>query len=301
MSMLNVDNVHTYYGNIHALKGISLYIDQGEIVTLVGGNGAGKTTTLRTIAGLLTPREGSVMLNGDSLFKYKAHEIVYKGVSMVPEGRGIFARLSVTENLEMGAYSRNNPSEIKEAMERVFTLFPRLKERRKQVGGTLSGGEQQMLATGRALMSKPSLMLMDEPSMGLAPLLVELIFETIRKINEEGVTILLVEQNALMALSIAHRGYVMQTGEIVISDTAENLKKNPTVVSGALRGKRGGSFDYYFNDYHDLQASVRDCSYTDYEYYSIGFRVSQVPEPSSLIALAGGLIGLGGMMWRGRR
>ena len=234
MSMLKIENVHTYYGNIHALKGISLYIDQGEIVTLVGGNGAGKTTTLRTIAGLLTPREGSVMLNGDSLFKYKAHEIVYKGVSMVPEGRGIFARLSVTENLEMGAYSRNNPSEIKEAMERVFTLFPRLKERRKQVGGTLSGGEQQMLATGRALMSKPSLMLMDEPSMGLAPLLVELIFETIRKINEEGVTILLVEQNALMALSIAHRGYVMQTGEIVISDTAENLKKNPTVQKAYL-------------------------------------------------------------------
>jgi branched-chain amino acid transport system ATP-binding protein len=234
MSMLTVDNVHTYYGNIHALKGITLHIEQGEIVTLIGGNGAGKTTTLRTISRLLTPREGSVTLNGDDLFKYKAHEVVYKGVSMVPEGRGIFARLSVTENLEMGAYSRNNKTEIDEAMERVFALFPRLKERRKQVAGTLSGGEQQMLATGRALMSKPTLMLMDEPSMGLAPVLVELIFDTIRKINEEGVTILLVEQNALMALSIANRGYVLQTGEIVINDTAENLKKNPTVQKAYL-------------------------------------------------------------------
>jgi len=234
MSMLNVDNVHTYYGNIHALKGITLYIDQGEIVTLIGGNGAGKTTTLRTISRLLTPREGSVTLNGDDLFKYKAHEVVYKGVSMVPEGRGVFARLTVTENLEMGAYSRSDKKELQDAMERVFTLFPRLKERRKQVAGTLSGGEQQMLATGRALMSKPTLMLMDEPSMGLAPVLVELIFETIRKINEEGVTILLVEQNALMALSIAHRGYVLQTGEIVINDTAENLKKNPTVQKAYL-------------------------------------------------------------------
>ena len=234
MSMLNVDNVHTYYGNIHALKGITLHIDEGEIVTLIGGNGAGKTTTLRTISGLLTPREGSVTLNGDNLFKYKAHEIVYKGISMVPEGRGVFARLSVTENLEMGAYSRNDKKETEAAMERVFSLFPRLKERRRQVAGTLSGGEQQMLATGRALMSRPSLILMDEPSMGLAPVLVELIFDTIRKINEEGVTILLVEQNALMALSIAHRGYVLQTGEIVINDTAENLKKNPTVQKAYL-------------------------------------------------------------------
>ena len=234
MSMLKVDNVHTYYGNIHALKGITLYIEQGEIVTLIGGNGAGKTTTLRTISGLLTPREGSVELNGESLFKYKAHEIVYKGISMVPEGRGIFARLSVTENLEMGAYSRSSKQELTEDMERVFTLFPRLKERRAQVAGTLSGGEQQMLATGRALMSRPSLLLMDEPSMGLAPVLVELIFDTIQKINKEGTTILLVEQNALMALSIAHRGYVLQTGEIVISDTAENLKKNPTVQKAYL-------------------------------------------------------------------
>jgi branched-chain amino acid transport system ATP-binding protein len=234
MSMLKVDNVHTYYGNIHALKGITLNIEKGEIVTLIGGNGAGKTTTLRTISGLLTPREGSIVLDGEDLRKFKAHEIVYKGVSMVPEGRGIFARLSVTENLEMGAYSRNSQQELTGNMDRVFTLFPRLKERRSQVAGTLSGGEQQMLATGRALMASPSLLLMDEPSMGLAPVLVELIFDTIQKINQEGTTILLVEQNALMALSIAHRGYVLQTGEIVITDTAENLKKNPTVQKAYL-------------------------------------------------------------------
>jgi len=234
MSMLKVDNVHTYYGNIHALKGITLNIEKGEIVTLIGGNGAGKTTTLRTISGLLTPREGSIDLNGESLFKFKAHQIVYKGISMVPEGRGIFARLSVTENLEMGAYSRSSQQELTGNMDRVFTLFPRLKERRSQVAGTLSGGEQQMLATGRALMASPSLLLMDEPSMGLAPVLVELIFDTIQKINQEGTTILLVEQNALMALSIAHRGYVLQTGEIVITDTAENLKKNPTVQKAYL-------------------------------------------------------------------
>ena len=223
MSILNVENVHTYYGNIHALKGISIKIDKGEIVTLIGGNGAGKTTTLRTISGLLKPREGSVSLDGQDLLKFKAHEIVYKGISMVPEGRGIFARLSVTENLEMGAYSRTSKQELQQNMERVFTLFPRLKERRTQVAGTLSGGEQQMLATGRALMANPTILLMDEPSMGLAPVLVELIFDTIQQINKTGTTILLVEQNALMALSIAHRGYVLQTGEIVISDTAENL------------------------------------------------------------------------------
>jgi len=234
MSLLKVDNVHTYYGNIHALKGISLYVDKGEIVTLIGGNGAGKTTTLRTISGLLTPREGSIELDEQDLRKFKAHEIVYKGISMVPEGRGIFARLSVTENLEMGAYSRNDKQEVNKNMERVFKLFPRLKERRSQVAGTLSGGEQQMLATGRALMASPTVLLMDEPSMGLAPVLVELIFDTIQQINREGTTILLVEQNALMALSIANRGYVLQTGEIVISDTAENLKNNPTVQKAYL-------------------------------------------------------------------
>ena len=234
MSMLTVDNVHTYYGNIHALKGVSLNIEKGEIVTLLGGNGAGKTTTLRTICGLLKPREGAVHHNGEDLLKFKAHEIVYKGISMVPEGRGVFARLTVTENLEMGAYSRNDNQEIQRNMERIYSLFPRLKERRTQVAGTLSGGEQQMLATGRALMCNPSLLLMDEPSMGLAPVLVELIFDTIQQINREGTTILLVEQNALMALGIAHRGYVLQTGQIVLSDTAENLKKNPTVQKAYL-------------------------------------------------------------------
>lgn len=234
MSILNINNVHTYYGNIHALKGISINIEKGEIVTLIGGNGAGKTTTLRTISGLLKPREGSVSLNGEDLLKYQAHEIVYKGISMVPEGRGVFARLTVLENLEMGAFSRNSKAELNANLDRVFTLFPRLKERRTQVAGTLSGGEQQMLATGRALMANPTVLLMDEPSMGLAPVLVELIFDTIQQINKEGTTILLVEQNALMALAIADRGYVLQTGEIVISDTAENLKKNPTVQKAYL-------------------------------------------------------------------
>jgi len=234
MTMLKVDNVNTYYGNIHALKGVNLTIEQGEIVTLIGGNGAGKTTTLRTISGLIKPREGSVTFDNQDLLKYQAHEIVYKGISMVPEGRGIFARLTVTENLEMGAFSRSSNQELSDDFERIFKLFPRLKERRTQVAGTLSGGEQQMLATGRALMSHPRLLLMDEPSMGLAPVLVELIFETIQQINKEGVTILLVEQNALMALSVAHRGYVLQTGEIVISDTADNLKNNPTVQKAYL-------------------------------------------------------------------
>ncbi len=234
MSILNIDNIHTYYGNIHALKGISLNIEKGEIVTLIGGNGAGKTTSLRTISGLLKPREGNISLNGEDLLKYQAHEIVYKGISMVPEGRGVFARLTVLENLEMGAFSRNSKEEVTRNMDRVFTLFPRLKERRTQVAGTLSGGEQQMLATGRGLMSNPTILLMDEPSMGLSPVLVELIFDTIQQINKEGTTILLVEQNALMALSIAHRGYVLQTGEIIISDTAENLKNNPTVQKAYL-------------------------------------------------------------------
>jgi branched-chain amino acid transport system ATP-binding protein len=234
MSMLTLKNVNTYYGNIHALKGIDLHIEQGEIVTLIGGNGAGKTTTLRTIAGLLKPREGAITYENQDLLKYPAHEIVYKGVSMVPEGRGVFARMSVTENLEMGAYSRNDKAEAGRNIERVFGLFPRLKERRNQLAGTLSGGEQQMLATGRALMANPRLLLMDEPSMGLAPVLVELIFDTIQQINKEGVTILLVEQNALMALSIAHRGYVLQTGEIILTDTAENLKNDPNVQKAYL-------------------------------------------------------------------
>ncbi|MCC6261336.1 MAG: ABC transporter ATP-binding protein [Anaerolineales bacterium] len=234
MSMLTINNVHTYYGNIHALKGINLSIEQGEIVTLIGGNGAGKTTTLRTVSGLLKPREGSVVFEGENLAKYKAHELVYKGISMVPEGRGVFASLSVTENLEMGSYILKSKQEAEKNMEHVFTLFPRLKERRNQLAGTLSGGEQQMLATGRALMANPRLVLMDEPSMGLAPVLVELIFDIIQQINKEGVTVLLVEQNALMALSIAHRGYVLQTGEIIISDSAAKLKNDPAVQKAYL-------------------------------------------------------------------
>ncbi len=234
MPMLELENVHTYYGNIHALKGISLNVEKGEIVTLIGANGAGKSTTLRTITGLLRPREGHIYLEGADLAKYKSHEVVFNGIAMVPEGRGIFARLTIAENLEMGAYSRKSKTEIEQDIERVFTLFPRLKERRNQLGGTLSGGEQQMLATGRALMARPRLLLMDEPSMGLSPVLVELIFDTIQQINKEGTTILLVEQNALMALSVANRGYVLQSGEIVLSDTAENLKNNPTVQKAYL-------------------------------------------------------------------
>ncbi len=234
MAMLTVDDIHTYYGNIHALKGISLEVEEGEIVTLIGANGAGKTTTLRTISGLLKPRHGTVYLEGDDLSKYPAHDIVYMGVAMVPEGRGIFSKLSVQENLDMGAFSRNDKAQISGDLERVFTLFPRLKERRNQVAGTLSGGEQQMLATGRALMAHPRLLLLDEPSMGLAPILVESTFDTIQAINDEGTTILLVEQNATMALSVADRGYVLQTGEIVLSDSAENLKQNEMVQKAYL-------------------------------------------------------------------
>ncbi|HEY5118841.1 MAG TPA: ABC transporter ATP-binding protein [Anaerolineales bacterium] len=232
--MLEVTDVHTYYGNIHALNGISISVEKGEIVTLIGGNGAGKTTTLRTIVGLLKPRQGRIVLDGEELIQYKAHEIVNKGVAMVPEGRGIFARLTVTENLDMGAYSRKDRAGIQQDLDRVYSIFPRLKERRSQVGGTLSGGEQQMLAIGRALMAHPRLMLLDEPSMGLAPLLVESIFETIRAINKEGTTVLLVEQNALMALSIADRGYVVQTGRIVLQDKAAKLRKNEMVRKAYL-------------------------------------------------------------------
>jgi branched-chain amino acid transport system ATP-binding protein len=232
--MLEVNEVHTYYGNIHALKGISLTVEKGEIVTLIGSNGAGKTTTLRSICGLQKPRQGNILLEGEDLGPFKAHEIVAKGVAMVPEGRGIFARLSVAENLDMGAYIRRDRAAVQKDLERVFTIFPRLKERQHQLAGTLSGGEQQMLATGRALMTRPRLLLMDEPSMGLAPVLVEAIFDVIKEINQEGTTILLVEQNALMALSIAHRGYVIQTGQIVLQDTAANLKRNEMVRKSYL-------------------------------------------------------------------
>jgi branched-chain amino acid transport system ATP-binding protein len=234
MAFLEVENIHSYYGNIHALRGISITVDKGEIVTLIGANGAGKSTTLRTVCGLMKPREGSVRFDNEDLTPFKPHEIIFKGMSLVPEGRRIFARLTVSENLQMGAYSRKMGPEITKDLERVFTLFPRLKERRSQVGGTLSGGEQQMLATARALMAHPRLLLMDEPSMGLAPVLVEAIFETILQINKEGTTILLVEQNALMALSVANRGYILQTGEIVLTDTAENLRKNTTVQKAYL-------------------------------------------------------------------
>lgn len=234
MSLLEVENLHAYYGNIHALKGVSLEVEQGEIVTLIGANGAGKTTTLRSISGLLHPREGDIKMNGESLSQYKAHELVRRGVAMVPEGRGVFARLTVLENLEMGAYHRTDRKNIKQEMEHVFELFPRLRERRSQVAGTLSGGEQQMLATGRALMSRPNLLLMDEPSMGLAPILVETIFDIIKEINSEGTTILLVEQNAHMALQIADRGYVLQTGEIVLSDSAKALQANEMVQKAYL-------------------------------------------------------------------
>lgn len=234
MAMLKVDNIHTYYGNIHALKGISLTVEKNEIVTLIGGNGAGKTTTLRTISGLLSPRQGQVTFEGKDISNTPAHELVYRGITMVPEGRGIFSRLTVYENLDMGAYSRVDKSRLQDDYDRVFQLFPRLKERRNQVAGTLSGGEQQMLATARALMASPRLLLMDEPSMGLAPLLVESVFETIKQINKNGTTILLVEQNATVALSVADRGYVLQTGEIVLKDSAENLRKDEMVQKAYL-------------------------------------------------------------------
>lgn len=232
--MLEVNNIHTYYGNIHALKGITISVEKNEIVTLIGGNGAGKTTTLRTISGLLKPRSGDVIFEGEKISSTPAHELVYKGITMVPEGRGIFARLNVFENLDMGAYSQPDRSTFDDDLDRVFQLFPRLKERRHQVAGTLSGGEQQMLATARALMANPRLLLMDEPSMGLAPILVESVFETIQEINKTGTTILLVEQNATVALAVADRGYVLQTGEIVLKDSAENLRKDEMVQKAYL-------------------------------------------------------------------
>jgi branched-chain amino acid transport system ATP-binding protein len=232
--MLELKDVHTYYGNIHALKGISLTVNDGEIVTLIGSNGAGKSTTLRTIQGLNKPRSGSVVLDGVELHKLPAHQIAAMGVAQSPEGRMIFPRMTVLENLEMGAYVRKDRSTFHDDLEHVFKLFPRLKERINQKGGTLSGGEQQMLAMGRALMAKPKILLLDEPSMGLAPLLVELIFDIIQEINKEGTTVLLVEQNALMALSIAHRGYVLQTGEIILSDDAQSLKNNEMVQKSYL-------------------------------------------------------------------
>jgi branched-chain amino acid transport system ATP-binding protein len=234
MATLEIQNVHTYYGNIHALKDVSLNVDKGEIVTLIGANGAGKSTTLKTISGVLKPRQGRINLEGEDLTRYRPHEIVVKGVVQVPEGRRVFGRLTVTENLEMGAFSCRDPQRVKDNLEKVFKLFPRLQERRKQVAGTLSGGEQQMLATGRALMANPRVLLLDEPSMGLAPVLVDSIFDTIRALHAEGITILLVEQNARMALQVASRGYVLQSGVIVLSDTAETLRQNEMVRKAYL-------------------------------------------------------------------
>jgi len=236
MALLELQDIHTYYGNIHALRGVSLQVNQGEIVTLIGSNGAGKSTTLRTISGLLSPRRGQVLFNGKRIDTAAAHDIVKLGLSQSPEGRRIFPRLTVLENLEMGAYTRNNGGEFTSDLDRVFELFPRLKERVWQKGGTLSGGEQQMLAMGRALMSRPKVLLLDEPSMGLAPILVDQIFSIVQDINRQGTTILLVEQNALKALAIAHTGYVLQSGQIVLHDTATNLQRNETVQKAYLGG-----------------------------------------------------------------
>ena len=236
MAMLEVNDIHTYYGNIHALRGISLTVDEGEIVTLIGTNGAGKSTTLNTICGSLHPTSGTILLEGEEIHTLPAHEIVGKGVSQAPERRRVFDRLTVQENLEMGAFLRKDSDGIRQDMGRAFALFPRLKERRRQLGGTLSGGEQQMLAIGRALMAHPRVLLLDEPSMGLAPLLVEDIFRVVQQLNQEGATILLVEQNALMALSVAHRGYVLETGRIVLAGPANELRQNPDVQRAYLGG-----------------------------------------------------------------
>ena len=233
LPMLALDDVHTYYGNIHALRGISLTVNRGEIVTLIGANGAGKTTTLKTISGVLHPRQGRLIFEGKDVSRTAAHELVRVGIGQSPEGRRIFSRMTVNENLLMGAFTRTG-DDLSGDIERVFTLFPRLRERMYQLGGTLSGGEQQMLAIGRALMSRPRLLLLDEPSLGLAPILVQQVFETNKEINGQGTTILLVEQNALQALSIAHRGYVLQTGEVVLTGPAADLITNETVRKAYL-------------------------------------------------------------------
>jgi branched-chain amino acid transport system ATP-binding protein len=227
--ILDVEAIHTYYGSIQALKGISLQVFEGEIVTLLGANGAGKTTTLRSINGLNKPREGAIRFQGNDITSVSAHEIVKRGIAQSPEGRRLFPRMTVTENLEMGAFQRSDKAGIRDDLERVYELFPRLKERRGQKAGTMSGGEQQMCAIGRALMARPKLLLLDEPSLGLAPIFVERIFEIVHQINEQGTAILLVEQNALMALESANRGYVMETGHIVLADSAESLKTNEQV------------------------------------------------------------------------
>ena len=237
MSLLMIDDLHAYYGNIHALKGISLYVEEGEIVTLIGGNGAGKSTTLNTISGLVKAAQGKITLAGEDITHLPAHETVERGVIQAPEGRKIFTRLSVRENLEMGAFARSDQAEIDRDMDYVFGLFPRLQERESQLGGTLSGGEQQMLAIARALMGRPRILLLDEPSMGLAPLLVQVIFDVITYLNREsGTTILLVEQNARMALAIANRGYVLQSGYITQTNYAEALQQDEKIIEAYLGG-----------------------------------------------------------------
>lgn len=233
MPQLEIADLHAYYGNIHALKGVSLTVGSGEIVTLIGGNGAGKTTTLNVISGLVEPRGGQVRLDGVDLTETPPHQVVQHGIVHVPEGRRVFSRLTVEENLRMGAYIRG-PAEAREGLERAYSIFPRLKERRGQVAGTLSGGEQQMLAIARGLMARPTILLLDEPSMGLAPVLVELIFDTIREIHKAGTAILLVEQNAHMALETADRGYILQSGRIILADTAGNLAANEQVRQAYL-------------------------------------------------------------------
>jgi branched-chain amino acid transport system ATP-binding protein len=234
MALLEVSDIHTYYGNIEALKGISLDVEEGEIVTLIGSNGAGKSTTLRSISGLTPPREGSIKFAGSEIGETPPQEVVSRGISLSPEGRHCFPRMSVSENLDLGAYLRKDSNGIEQDRQRVYDLFPRLKEREKQKAGTMSGGEQQMLAIGRALMAQPKLLLLDEPGMGLAPILVERIYETIREINKQGTTILLVEQNANFALDVAARGYVLETGTVALTDRSESLRKNPEVQKAYL-------------------------------------------------------------------
>jgi branched-chain amino acid transport system ATP-binding protein len=234
MPMLKVQGINTFYGNIHALKDVTIEVAKGEIVTIIGANGAGKSTMLKTTSGLLKPRSGSIRLEGEDLTRLRPHEIVIKGVIQVPEGRRVFGRLTVKENLEMGAFSCGDKKKNQDNIERVFAMFPRLKERSKQVSGTLSGGEQQMLAMGRALMANPRVLLLDEPSMGLAPVLVDGIFETIGRLHAAGTTILLVEQNARMALQVASRGYVLQSGAIIFSDSAVSLADNEMVRKAYL-------------------------------------------------------------------
>ncbi|MBO8164747.1 MAG: ABC transporter ATP-binding protein [Brevibacillus sp.] len=234
MALLELENIHTYYGGIHALKGLTITVEQGEIVTLIGSNGAGKSTTLKTISGQVRARSGTIRFNGTDITRLKTHEVALHGIAHVPEGRRIFPKLTVRENLEMGAFSIKDKKVIEEGIERAFHYFPRLKERINQKGGTMSGGEQQMLAIARGLMMKPKILMLDEPSMGLAPILVEQIFEIVKEMNREGMTILLVEQNANQALAVAHRGYVIQTGEIILQDDALKLLSNPQVQEAYL-------------------------------------------------------------------